>query len=57
MNKDEFIERIVQLKAELELSIWKDDYNDIERQSKRIGRLIQKYLNDRKAYIDKDKNQ
>ena len=53
MSKDEFVERILPLQTELQMSIFKDDYNEIERLSIKIGKLIQRYLNERKAYVEK----
>lgn len=56
MSKEEFIERILPLQSEIQLAIFKDDFNEIERLSFRIGKLITRYLGERKLYVDKNGN-
>ena len=51
MTKEEFVEKVALLNAEMQVCILKDEYDEIERLSKRIGRIIVKYLDERKSYI------
>ena len=53
MSKDEFIEKLLPLQMDIQMAIYKDDYNEIERLSIKIGRLVQRYLNARKLPIKK----
>lgn len=53
MSKEEFVEKILPLQTELQMAIFKDNYDEIERLSIKIGKLIQRYLNARKLYINK----
>jgi hypothetical protein len=53
MSKEEFIERILPLQADLGIAIHKDEYDEIERLSIKIGKLIQRYLAARKLPINK----
>jgi hypothetical protein len=53
MDKDNFVRRILDLDSELKLAIHLDEYDKIEKLSIKIGILIQKYLNDRKLYVNK----
>jgi len=53
MSKDEFIERILPLQSDLGIAIHKDDYDEVERLSIKIGKLIQRYITERKLYVKK----
>lgn len=53
MTKEEFVEKILPLQSELQLAIFKDEYDEIERLSIRIGKLITRYLGERKLYVKK----
>ncbi len=52
MSQNEFIEKLLILQAEFQLAVFKDDLNDIERLSFRIGKLIVRYLTERKLFVN-----
>ncbi len=53
MEHLEFVEKLLTLQAEFQLAVFKNDLNEIERLSIRIGKLIVRYLNARKLFINK----
>lgn len=53
MDKKEFVRKISEYNMEMAIAINEDDYDEIERLSIRIGKLIVRYLNDRKLYVNK----
>lgn len=53
MSKDDFIKKLLELQMEFQLAVHFDDYEEVELISKRIGRLVVRYLNDRKLYVEK----
>jgi hypothetical protein len=53
MEHKDFVIKLIELQALLNQAIFLDNLPDIEHYSKKIGKLIVRYLNDRKAYVNK----
>ena len=53
MSKEEFVSKMLENQMYLQLAIFEDDYDEIERLSIKIGRLIVRYLNAKKLYVEK----
>jgi hypothetical protein len=53
MNHKDFCLKLIELQALLNEAVFLDDLSNIEYYSKKIGLMIVRYLDDRKAYIRK----
>ena len=53
MEQLTFIKKLLELQSQFQLAVFKDDLPEIERLSIIIGKLIIKYLGERKLYVDK----
>jgi len=53
MTHIQFIEKLLPLQMELSLAIAKEDLDNIEYYSIRIGKLIHRYLDSRKLLVKK----
>ena len=53
MTKEEFVNKMLENQMYLQLAIFEDDYDEIERLSIKIGKLISRYLGERKLYVEK----
>lgn len=53
MNHKDFCLKLIELQALLNEAVFLDDLPNIEYYSKKIGLMIVRYLDERKAYIKK----
>jgi hypothetical protein len=52
ITHEEFVEKMIGLNAEFSLAIYKEDCQEIERLSIKIGKFVKRYLDGRKLYIE-----
>jgi hypothetical protein len=53
MTHRDFMIKLAELHMELSKAVIDNDFSEIEHWSKRIGRLIARYLDENKMYVDR----
>ena len=53
ISYDEFVLKLIELDAEFKKAVYQCNYSDIEYYSKKIGRLITRFLDQNKMRVEK----
>ena len=53
MTYQEFVLKLIEMQAEMQVALFNQDYSEIERMSIRIGKFIHRFLSNQKLFIKK----